>query len=170
MSRADEMRDIADRLLRLAEDDPPELANEGGTLVRSRPGPEADPAYLCRLAEALVQVRRMRISHFDADMFADPAWDILLDLYIQRAAGRRVAITSACIASNVPPTTALRWIALLESRRLICREEDTKDRRRAFVGLTRNGERAVTQYLVATGRHVRLTRPVPFFLVESRVS
>ena len=170
MSRRDEMRDIADRLLRLAEDDLPDVEQEGGTLARTRPGNEADLVYLLRLAEALVQVRRLRETHLDADLFADPAWDILLDLFIERGAGRRVAITSACIASNVPPTTALRWISLLEGRGLVCREEDVSDRRRVFVELTRIGERAIARYLVAAGRHLRLRHPVPFFLVENQAS
>ena len=117
-----------------------------------------------------LRFRRLRKSHFDADLFADPAWDMLLDLFIQRSVGQRVAITSACIASSVPSTTALRWIAQLESRGLLFREEDPSDGRRAFVGLTRKGELAVTRYLIAAGRQVRLTHPVPFMLVESQAS
>lgn len=164
------MREIADRLLRLAEDEERSASFEGGVLTRLPPGDGADPIYLQRLAEAFVRNRRLRDSHFDADLFADPAWDMLLDLFIQRSVGQRVAITSACIASNVPPTTALRWIALLEGRGLVSREEDSSDGRRAFVGLTRKGELAVARYLIAAGRQVRLTHPVPFMLVESKAS
>ena len=168
MNRADEMREIADRLLRLAEGNLPDVESEGGTVARIWPSKKPDPVYLLRLAKALVRARRLRESHFDADLFADPAWDMLLDLFMERGAGRRVAITSACIASHVPPTTALRWISLLENRGLVSREEDASDRRRAFVGLTRKGERAVARYLVAAGRHLRLTHP--FLIVESQAS
>ena len=170
MSRAAEIREIAERLLRLSEDEERGVSFEGGVLARSAAGDGADPIYLGRLAEALLRIRRMRNVHFDADLFADPAWDMLLDLFVQRGANRRVAITSACIASHVPPTTALRWLALLEERGLVTREEDAKDRRRAWVGLTDHGQSAVERYLTAAGRHVRLTHPVPFMLIESQAS
>lgn len=167
MSRAAEIRDLADRLLRLAEDE------EGGASRNSNPSPSqtfADPIYLGRLAETLIRARRLRDSHFDGDLFADPAWDILLDLFVQRSAGKRVSVTSACIASSVPPTTALRWIALLEERGLLSRQEDLDDRRRVFLGLTNRGELAIAKYLVETGRYLRLARPITFMLMGRSVS
>ena len=170
MNRAAEIRDLADRLLRLAEDE------EGGASRDCNHSPSetsshfADPIYLGRLAETLIRARRLRNSHFDGDLFADPAWDILLDLFVQRGAGKRVSVTSACIASSVPQTTALRWIALLEERGLLSRQEDLHDRRRVFLGLTNRGELAIAKYLVETGRYLRLSRPITFMLMGRGVS
>lgn len=174
MSSAAEMREIAGQLLRLADEvdragghggerDEP---HEGGLLAAALPSREGDPIYLVRLAEALLRIRRLRETHFDANLFADPAWDMLLDLFIQRSKGRRVAVTSICIASHVPPTTALRWLAIIEERGWVSREVDPSDRRRVFVGLSRQGEIALSKYLNAAARHVRLTHPVPFMLVD----
>lgn len=166
MSHAAKIREIAECLLRLAEDEEQGVMLVGAGNSRAASADGADSNYLRRLAEALLRIRRLRNDHFDANLFADPAWDMLLDLFVQRSAKKRVAITSACIASHVPPTTALRWLALLEDRGLISREEDAKDRRRVYVSLTDQGQSAVERYLAAAGRHVRLTHPVPFMLVE----
>ena len=40
-------------------------------------------------------------------------------------------MTSLCIASGVPPTTALRWIGQMTEAGLLERVEDESDRRRA---------------------------------------
>ncbi|WP_447726028.1 hypothetical protein [Sphingomonas koreensis] len=79
--------------------------------------------------------RRARNSVLDGDWFADPAWDLLLDLLASQYLGRRVSISSACIAANVPPTTALRWIEKLVLQGLLVREDDPMDRRRTHLGI-----------------------------------
>ncbi len=78
----------------------------------------------------------MRSRFFDSELFADPAWDILLDLTVARVEHTREFVTSLCIASGVPPTTALRWIAQMRETGLVERVEDETDKRRAFITLT----------------------------------
>lgn len=87
--------------------------------------------------------RRARDTFVSEPIFREPGWDILLDLYIMAARGKRVAISSACIASNVPATTALRWLAILESELLIERVADEADQRRIYVELTEAGRALV---------------------------
>lgn len=89
-------------------------------------------------ALALYRARRARTASFDGhgDLFGEPAWDILLDLFIAREAGRRVSVSSACIAADVPATTALRWLSALEQRGLVERQADPIDGRRVHVGLS----------------------------------
>lgn len=77
--------------------------------------------------------RRARSHILNDSWFADPAWDILLDLFASRCVGRNVSISSACIAANVPPTTALRWIEKLVDEGSLVRENDPTDRRRAYL-------------------------------------
>ena len=44
--------------------------------------------------------------HDDNDeLFGEPAWDILLDLYIANVENKPVSVSSACIGSAAPPTT-----------------------------------------------------------------
>lgn len=83
--------------------------------------------------------RRKRDAFVERPIFRDPAWDILIDLYVMANKGKQVSISSACIAANVPATTALRWITLLEREGLIIRYADDADQRRIFVALTSRG-------------------------------
>lgn len=99
------------------------------------------------LARVLYAERRRRDRTFPCDIFGEPSWDILLDLFIATGEGRRVPTTSACIGAHVPPTTALRWLRLLEGHGLIEREEDERDGRRTFVRLSKKGMDLVGMYL-----------------------
>lgn len=113
-----------------------------GSSPRAKPGLDQDVDPVRRVRPALpdprlvrnmLKARQSRTRFLGADLFADPAWDMLLDLTAARAEHRRVSVTSLCIASGVPTTTALRWMKLLEQARLIQRVEDDTDRRRAFL-------------------------------------
>lgn len=137
------------------------LARELTRLVNQREGQElmfrfqhedettfADPDVLARLAAVLIRIRSIRSSYLPEDLFGEPGWDLLLDLYVHRRRGKRISVTSACTAAGVPPTTALRWIGDLVDRGFIEREDDKADRRRALLSLTDAGERDVTRALV----------------------
>jgi DNA-binding MarR family transcriptional regulator len=95
----------------------------------------------------LIRERRHRASHFDVELFREPAWDILLDLAHASATGRRLSITAVCIGSGVPWTTALRWIGTLTGHGLVEREDDPDDRRRGWLALTEAGRDAMDDYL-----------------------
>ena len=64
----------------------------------------------------------------------------------------RVSVTSLCIASGVPPTTALRWIGQMTEAGLLERVEDESDRRRAFIGLTDAAADAMARYFAELGK------------------
>lgn len=87
-------------------------------------------------ARSLLDLRRKRERMFGTQLFADPAWDLLLDLFANGDEGSRIQVSSACIAANVPQSTALRWIAALVESGLVVRSTDPHDRRRAFVSLS----------------------------------
>jgi hypothetical protein len=91
------------------------------------------------VAEDIYRIRSTRADILDPELFGEPAWDILVDLFIQESKGKRVSVTSSCIASRVPPTTALRWLSILIERGYVRRIDDDADRRRAFVELTTSG-------------------------------
>jgi hypothetical protein len=80
------------------------------------------------------------------DLFFDPGWDILLDLYAAHLGGRRLSVTDACIGSQAPPTTGLRWVSVLESRGLISRARDCRDGRRVYVSLTEEAVESMERY------------------------
>jgi DNA-binding MarR family transcriptional regulator len=79
-------------------------------------------------------------------LFADPAWDMLLDLLHSELIYKRVSVSSLSLAANVPATTALRWIKLLVEQRLILRQPDPADGRRVFVELNPDVSKSLRQY------------------------
>lgn len=80
--------------------------------------------------------RRARANLFGVpDLFGEPAWDMLVDLFIAAEEGKQISVSSLCIASAVPMTTALRWITILEARELILRSADSVDARRFYLSL-----------------------------------
>ena len=109
-----------------------------------------------RLPEAavlrrIIKARQARMRHFDADLFADPAWDILLDLAAARAERQQVSVTSLCIAAGVPATTALRWIGQMVDADLLVRVSDPHDRRRAYIALSDHTADALARYFSEIG-------------------
>ncbi len=104
------------------------------------------PLPSATLVRQIIAARKLRTRFFDGDFFADPAWDMLLDLTAARVEHTRVSVTSLCIASGVPPTTALRWIGQMTEAGLFDRVEDDADRRRAFVCLSDKAADGMARY------------------------
>lgn len=102
-----------------------------------------------REVERIRQARHLRVKFFDAKLFADPAWDMLLDLYRAHLAQQRICTTSLCIGSGAPVSTALRWLNALEQRGLAQRSQDPLDGRRFWVSLTDEGVAAMAGYFGA---------------------
>jgi DNA-binding MarR family transcriptional regulator len=98
-------------------------------------------------AHAWIRGRKARDKAFGTDLFSDPAWSMLLDLYVNGHAGRTVSVSSLSIGANVPLTTGTRWVALIERAGLIRREADRFDRRRTLVSLTQDGLEKVNDAL-----------------------
>ena len=106
---------------------------------------EVDASFV----RGIIRARRLRDQFFRGELFADPAFDTLLDLYAARLEGRRVAVSSLCIAASVPATTALRWIRALTEKGLFVRTADPHDGRRVYIGLSEDAARAMGRYLGA---------------------
>ena len=100
-------------------------------------------------AQRLYAERKARSEFFPSAMFGEAAWDVLLDLYVAEKRNQLVCITSACVASNAPATTALRWIGMLEEQGLATRFADACDGRRNFLRISERGYALMTAYLAA---------------------
>jgi hypothetical protein len=110
-------------------------------------------AVFVEMARASYAKRRRRTTIFgDPDLFGEPGWDILLDLYIAHAEGKPVSVSSACIGSAAPPTTGLRWLGVLADQNLVEREHDPHDQRRVLVRLTEKALDAMDEYFAASAQ------------------
>jgi hypothetical protein len=131
------------------------LANLSGDEADGEAPPvaaEDEPAMSAPQIRAIIRARRMRDQFFRGELFADPAWDMLLDLMAARLEQGRVAVSSLCIAAAVPATTALRWIKALTDRGLFVRSADPRDGRRVYIELSDEAARALNAYLRAIQR------------------
>ncbi len=108
----------------------------------------ADPAASSRLSK-LIRARRARDRYLGPMLFADPAWDILLEAYAAHLAGRPVSVTALCDAAAVPTTTGLRWLRKLEEDELLVREPDARDKRRSWMKLSAAAADAMKRYFEA---------------------
>jgi DNA-binding MarR family transcriptional regulator len=90
--------------------------------------------------------RRRELAFKNSNLFGEPAWDMLVDLFIANEEGNSISVSSLCIAAVVPGTTALRWIAILEQENLIKRTPDPNDQRRVFLSLTDTGNTSMKKH------------------------
>lgn len=104
-----------------------------------------------RLIHSIIHQRQLRSRFLDGDLFADPAWDILLDLCAAMIEYKQVSITSLCVASGVPATTALRLIGQMVEEGILKRVEDPLDGRRAFIALSDKTANAMARYFAIVG-------------------
>jgi hypothetical protein len=142
----DELVTIAERLRDLALA-PTATAVDSAALPPRTARADRRNLALARQAYAL---RRKRTEIFgNPELFGEPAWDILLDLYIAHAEAKQVSVSSACIGSASPPTTGLRWLGVLTDEGLVARENDPEDNRRVLVRLTRKGVTAMERFFDA---------------------
>ena len=111
-----------------------------------QPGQTHDDTGLAFKIRNIQHARKSRSRLFDPELFADPAWDILLDLFACNLEQRRVSISGLCAASGVPMTTTLRWIGTLEQHGLIARRDDPLDARRVFIMLSSHGLSVMREY------------------------
>lgn len=108
---------------------------------------QSDVNYL-RLSKTLVKMRQaIDTNTAFTGVFSDPAFGIILDLFVSHLIRKSVSVTDTAISGNIPPTTALRWLAVLEGRGFIERRRDITDNRRSFISLTPNGLEQVQNLL-----------------------
>lgn len=108
-------------------------------------GSEQD--QLAAIARSEFHNRRRRDSLIRYDLFAEPAWDMLLDLYIQHHRGQPVPIDRLCTAAATASTTALRWLALLIEKELVIRSSSVEEDGIVRVALSERGIGEMERYL-----------------------
>lgn len=100
-----------------------------------------------RLVKEILRARRRREKVFGGDLFGEPAWDILLELYAAQQAQQKLSVSSLCYVSAVPATTALRWIQRLETDGWLERTDDPLDGRRHWMELTDRASETMRKFV-----------------------
>ena len=102
---------------------------------------------LVKLAKRIRDMRKTRDRFFDQDMFGEPAWEIILALYLSDAEGYRLKVTDLVNESRASASTALRWIDRFQELGLIHRRENPLDRRSHFLEMPTDSLRKITALL-----------------------
>lgn len=98
-------------------------------------------------ARNLLRIRARRCDILGAEIFRDPAWDMLLDLYAHDGLNGAMMISALCMGSGVPQTTALRHIYRLEQLGLVECTDHPTDQRRTMVRLAPHMRARIEQLL-----------------------
>jgi len=144
---ADALRRAADRLS--GAPSAPSISSAPPSIPASFPTRAAASVSPGTYARQMLAARAKLGNFVDGDLFADPARDILLDLFVAGEEGTRISISSCCIAAAVPPTTALRWIGMLKKRGLVEETTDPADGRRKWLSLSPHARDAIEAYVIA---------------------
>lgn len=118
---------------------------------------KVDEESLYQIARATIKSRRLRARFMPAPMFGEPAWDMLLALYIVDKRGARETISKLCLSSGAPATTALRWLDYLQQHKLVARRQSSTDRRVVFIDLTDLGRQSIEAYFAEISRDLKAT-------------
>lgn len=97
---------------------------------------------LGQLAKRIYEARRLRERVMRDQLFGEPAWDMLLELYRSGC-----SINALSHAANCPPTTGARWQKVLTKQGLIERGPPGAPALKQIVRLTETGRALMDQYL-----------------------
>ena len=100
-------------------------------------------------ARALMLARQGRGAIFASAMFGEPAWDMLIALYLAEFDQVRITVTGLAERSGAALTTAIRWLDYLEQTQLVERRAHPTDRRVIFVELSEDARSKLRTYFRA---------------------
>ena len=111
-----------------------------------RRSPAEDTERLYRRAQWVRAFRLRRRELLPDALFSEPAWDVLIELYL--AHGRqRVSTTALSDGAGVAIATLLRWLEYLTQNDLVAVTKSPTDARMRFIDLTGKGLAAMTIFL-----------------------
>lgn len=121
---------------------------DGGATAAGTAGSARSPSDVAR---TLLAQRQARLDFFPSELFHEPAWDMLLALYVADDDRQTMNVKTLVATTSAPVTTSQRWIDHLHKLKLIDRIIDPVDRRRVEISLSDTGQRAVVAYLERVG-------------------
>lgn len=111
------------------------------------PGGAAAGTTLRDMAERLYSERRLRDEHFPQPLFGEPAWDLLLALFVAREEGRELSLAEAYAAARVKPGAGRGLLRRMEKEGLVSVVGTGPRRNRRSVRLTGEAVERLAAYL-----------------------
>jgi len=100
-----------------------------------------------KVVDQVLCSRRLRSGIFGAGLFSDPAWDILLTLFLSEL--RRETLSEGLLAEAacLSPATTARWLHALVREGLVQRHPEADRDQGLTVGLTKKGSSGMRLWL-----------------------
>ena len=150
-SVADLVRDMGSRLAALSEEFAIRAAHAAVSETDTPPAAITEDMLVARARDILGQ-RKLRRRFLPGELFHEPAWDMLIALFVSHRDHRPTNVKALVAMADAPVTTSQRWIEHLHKLKLIDRVNDPTDRRRIEISLSNAGFEAVSAYLTAISR------------------
>lgn len=125
------------------------------SLSPARRMPSRETSGDLKLLQLVEDIDECRTGALVGILEPDASWSMMAELMRARLSRRQVSVTSLCLASKSPVTTALRRIERLLETGLVSCTQDPKDRRRKCIELTDDGTARITAALSAVADRIR---------------
>ena len=104
-------------------------------------------AVAAQIVSQIICARRARTGLFRPELFSDPAWDMLLVLFLAKAREQLMTVLELAEATATPVSTTVRWVDLLKRDGLVERDPDPAAARNDGAELSVRGTAAIYQWL-----------------------
>jgi DNA-binding MarR family transcriptional regulator len=143
MHHAEEAEEFAHRLLAFAGN----LRSQSSDTAEPRLFWPEGQSSLSKTVASILTLRKGRAKHFDASLFGEPGWDMLLTLFEAYISATELTVEAVCRSGGSYPSTSRRWLAILVDRGLVEVNHDELDDPLKSVRLTEKGVLAMTKSL-----------------------
>jgi DNA-binding MarR family transcriptional regulator len=136
----DDLAGVAERLSALAAELRHRQAHHPVATLQAGPS-------LAAVAQTLLDQRLSRKNFLPCALFHEPAWELLLCLFVAHERGTALSVKELVSCVDAPVTTSQRWVDQLVHMKMLHREVDPADRRRLGITLTASAADSMARYL-----------------------
>lgn len=111
----------------------------------------ANRFHLGRTAKVLINARKHRKTFAFSFMLSDPAWDILLELFLNWSEGKPMRFKDVTLSTGLSAGTAQRYLQTMAENDLLTRTRHATDARVTFFDITKKGLIEVGTYMSSAG-------------------
>lgn len=110
---------------------------------------------LGQTAKAMMGARKHRQNFAFSFMLSDPAWDILLELFLSWSQGKAMCFKDVTLSTGLSAGTAHRYLHIMAGADLLVRTRHPTDARVTYFEITQKGLVEVGTYLSSASSAVR---------------
>ena len=101
--------------------------------------------YACRILAG----RKQRDLFFAPALFTNPAWDLLLHLYVATAEDGGISVPDCCASLSTPKGVVLRWLDYFQQEEMVVERTDPECTDQGLIRLSETAHLAVSAYLAS---------------------